>query len=192
MPATASKPLFDAALRATLLLGAIVVGHVLAGNGRALSVTKCVGADGNVAFQATPCASGQRQTDIVLAPPPPAGPSPVYALDPPVQAGGKPSRRSVARKPSMSWECRAADGQVFYRHKRCPGSVPTDGHGESRRGLPFAHRGNRIRVNVTGRPLLRKEACRHIHSGGSTARRGHGFDDQVSSYDRNMGRDPCK
>lgn len=191
MPSVDRNPILNTVMCAALILGAIVAGSVLAGNARASSVIKCVGADGSVAFQATPCASGQRQTDIMLASPPPVEPSPVYALDPPMRARAAPSRRSVARKPPMSWECRAADGQVFYRHKRCPASVPTDGHGESRRGQPFAQRGNRVRVNVNQVQLPREEACRHIHSGGSTARRGHDFDEQVSSYDRNQGRDRC-
>lgn len=171
----------------------VALAPLVAGSASGASVIKCVAADGSVAFQATPCAADQRQSEVVLVPPPPAGPASAYAVEAPHrQQNRRVSHRSIAkRKPPMSWECRAADGQVFYRHKRCPGSVPTDGQGESRSGVPFSRRGKRVRVTVAAKPLLREDACRRIHSGGSTARRGHDNDEDVSAYDHNLGRDPC-
>ncbi|MGH8125934.1 MAG: hypothetical protein ACREPK_08810 [Rhodanobacteraceae bacterium] len=97
----------------------------------------------------------------------------------------------------MSWECRAADGEVFYRHKHCPSSVPGDGvvrshytekmsSGHSRR-----RRNGWGRVRVHGVRITRAEACRRIHSAGAAARDGHLRDATVSTYDHLMGRDPC-
>jgi hypothetical protein len=97
----------------------------------------------------------------------------------------------------MSWECRAADGEVFYRHKRCPSSVPGDGLVRSRYSEKMSSRhtgGNRnawSRVRVHGVKVPRAEACRRIHSAGAAVRDGHLRDADVSTYDHLMGRDPC-
>jgi len=38
----------------------------------------------------------------------------------------------------------------------------------------------------------RDEACQRIHSAGAIGRAGHQHDEDVSTYDRNLGRDPCR
>jgi hypothetical protein len=97
----------------------------------------------------------------------------------------------------MSWECDAANGEVFYRHARCPGSVPGDGtvrsgYAEKASGPGMRSRkGAWGRVPVHGKKIPRSEACRRIHSAGAAVRDGHARDETVSTYDRLMGRDPC-
>jgi hypothetical protein len=97
----------------------------------------------------------------------------------------------------MSWECHAADGEVFYRHKRCPSSVPGDGVVRSAYAETFTGRHSRRRhtawdrVPVHGKKIPRAEACRRIHAAGAAGRDGHLRDVRVSTYDHLMGRDPC-
>ena len=54
----------------------------------AASVFRCTGADGSVAFQDRPCAAGERQQDVVLAPVPP--PPPTADATPPVPEDAPP------------------------------------------------------------------------------------------------------
>src|SRR5262249_37803960 len=96
----------------------------LAGGVRAASVYKCTDGDG-VAYQSQPCAERQQASLIELAPAPAFSPSPQYAVErtssePPARA----TRGSRRETEPMSYECRASDGQVFYRHAACPHSVP--------------------------------------------------------------------
>jgi hypothetical protein len=45
---------------------------------------------------------------------------------------------------------------------------------------------------VTSEAMPRSEACRRIAAAGSIGRAGHERDQSVSTYDRNLGRDPCR
>jgi hypothetical protein len=86
---------------------------------------------------------------------------------------------------------------VFYRHTRCPASVPGDGvvrdaFVERTRGSATRNRrGAWQRVPVHGRKLPRAEACRLIQSPAAAVRDGHLRDERVSTYDHLTGRDPC-
>jgi hypothetical protein len=160
---------------------------------RAAPVLKCVDADGHIAFQATPCAAGQRQSEVAIDPAPAPGVAPVYAVPKAPARTNRAPRRSVSRaKPAMSFECRASDGQVFYRHTSCPGSVASDGRGSSRRGRTWSRSGATTRAAGSSTRIPRAEACRRIHAGGSSVRRGHEHDEDVSAYEHNLGRDPCR
>ena len=170
----------------------------------AASIYKCVATNGRIAFRDTPCATHARQMKISLAGLPlidPAAPR-----NRPSRRPRSSSRRSLARHRRVrvhrkaaptSWECRAADGEVFYRHTRCPGSVPGDGVVRTRYAEAFraSHPGKRrnawSRVPVHGVRIPRAEACRRIHSAGAAVRDGHKRDAHVSTYDRLMGRGPC-
>jgi len=170
----------------------------VAGGVRAASVYKCTGAQGEVAYQSQPCADGQPATVIRLAPAPAYAPSPRYAID---RETARPTRtatrsRSGERRETvpLSYECRAADGQVFYRHGSCPHSIPaTSGHGASasthRKG---AARGNGATVSVSAQRIAREDACHEIQRAGSAGRAGHEHDEVVSTYDHDLGRDPCR
>src|SRR5512143_1070248 len=101
----------------------------LASGVRAGTVYKCTNTHGDIAYQAQPCADEQRATVIDIPPAPPLAPSPQYAVD--HERTGRASRGAARARsggqreaaPPISYECRAADGQVFYRHGSCPHSI---------------------------------------------------------------------
>jgi len=169
----------------------------LAGGVRAASVYKCTGSQGEVAYQSQPCADGQSAKVIELAPAPAYAPSPHYAVDHGQTPG---SARAPARGRSerheaapVSYECRAADGQLFYRHGSCPHSIPASNahsvsastHGKG------GGRGSGATVSVSAQRIARDDACHEILRAGSAGRAGHEHDEVVSSYEHNLGRDPC-
>jgi len=165
----------------------------LAGGVRAASVYKCTDAQGAIAYQQLPCAAAARESTVQIAAAPAYAKSPEYALDRPPPEAARPRATHTSRRESepMSYECRSADGQVFYRHTSCPHSVAatasssgrTQGHG-SRSGATSAA--------VSSSRVPRDEACQRIHSAGAIGRAGHQHDEDVSTYDRNLGRDPCR
>lgn len=142
----------------------------------ATTIYRCTGASGSVAYQAQPCENGEAQRRVAIAPPPAYAPSPRYAVPSasPRHGGHHASRR---RRP-LSYECRAGDGEVFYRHDHCPAVIPRSD-------------GGRGRVHVSARRIPRAEACAQIHRAGAIGRRGHERDQRVSAYDHDLGRDPC-
>lgn len=186
----------------------------VATSAHAASVYKCVDAQGHVAYRDTPCAMHTRQSKLDVPPLPTIGaPAEVAAQRSRVAKAGqrtthgarrarsvhasRPRARGKSATSETSWECHAADGEVFYRHSRCPGSVPGDGvvraayaekmSGTRRRGRHDAWG----RVSVHGKKTTRAEACRRIHTAGAAGRDGHLRDQTVSTYDHLMGRDPC-
>jgi len=180
------------------------------------AVYRCVDAHGRVAFQANACPAQMRQTAVEIREQPlidPGAPaamtSPIrmkHEADAPHRANAHPrargtSRRASARKEegSLSWECRASDGEVFYRHTRCPHSVPGDGVMRST-GTYVMGRGHGKRrgghnawspVPVHARKVSRSEACRQINAVAAVDRDGHARDERVSVYEHDVGRDPC-
>jgi len=97
----------------------------LAGGVRATTVYKCTDAAGAIAYQDQACAAEQQTREIALDPVPPPQPSPRYAIDEALRSPGRPivhSPRRAADEP-VSYECRTADGQRFYRHSACPHSI---------------------------------------------------------------------
>ncbi len=183
--------------------GAIVLLICMSG-AHAASVYKCVNAQGGITFRDTPCIASARQTKLEPTGQPLIDPNaprtrPAVRSAAPHARGRQISHAAPRRapKPAVSWECRAADGEVFYRHTRCPGSIPGDG--VVRRDRTGKKSGRRTRgrhnawgkVAVHGKKITRAEACRRIHSAGAAVRDGHLRDDRVSTYDHLMGRDPC-
>ena len=147
----------------------------------AATVYRCIGKDGVVAFQDHACSSGSKQ-----------GVLDVISHDPPVSVvaveSEKPLRTARRQDTSVrqrrvteptSWECRTTTGMVFYRHSRCPASLVdgSDSNGRARR------------LMVSSQGMDRREACRRMRNG---ARDGNQFDDRVSTYERNLGRDTCR
>jgi hypothetical protein len=181
-------------------------------NAHAASIYKCVDAHGHLAFQDIPCAGQARQRKLEVLPLPTIGSAAEVAAagrrsdaahDRPASRSARsmPKKRASPHrsreKPAMSWECRAADGEVFYRHTRCPSSIPGDGvvraayaEQQSREHIRRRHDAW-SRVRVHGVKIPRAEACRRIHSAGAAVRDGHLRDANVSTYDHLMGRDPC-
>lgn len=172
----------------------------------AATVYQCVAANGGITFRDTPCATGTQQTRLepagqpLIGAPGEAAARARHAVTKQRHAKSRsrpPPRRGTAVKPKMSWECHAGDGEVFYRHARCPGSVPGDGTVRSGYAEKLSSRRTRSRhdawsrVPVHGVKIPRSEACRRIHAAGAAGRDGHLRDDRVSTYDHLMGRDPC-
>lgn len=169
--------------RAGLVLGWLFA--MLCGSAIAQTVYKCSGPAGQpVAYQQTPCAPGLHGEAIRLAPiaaPAPDATAAPARSKPATRAPRPASDRPRASPTPISYECRSAGGAVFYRHARCPASIPR------RAGAaPRAAEGV-DRVQATALP--RAEACRRQRRG---ARDGAEHDETVSTYERNLGRDPCR
>ena len=157
---------------------------------RAESVYKCAGSD-VIAYQSKPCADMSRATVIDIAPSPAFAPSPIYEISKPHKETASSTKRNMhaERKPVKdAFECRGSDGTVFYRLGHCPRSVGGDANG--RRGS--ARSGAAKSVSVSGHPISRDEACAQMRRAGAIGRKGHEFDENISTYDRNIGNDPCK
>ena len=161
----------------------------LAFGARAGSVYKCVDASGAITFQDQICAAAQAQDEVEIAPAPAYAPSPKYAVEArSSRADARPARfeaRSSHR--DTAYECRASDGRVFYRLGACPRSLAPEG-GSAGRGKG---RGAGASVSVSGHLVPREDACAQMRRAGSIGRGGHEFDEQISTYDKNLGRDPC-
>ena len=160
----------------------------------AQTIYKCVDSQKRIAFQQTPCQSGQRESEVAIKPaPPPPPPSPTprwqqHSLSAEEIAavrltlGIAPTAAPAQARPVVqSWECTTVTGEVFYTHSRCPQWI-TDGPLGMRGAIPHES-------GVTGKPIPRALACRNMRAGGRFASR---LDEQTSTYDRNLGRDPCK
>src|SRR4029450_1020657 len=114
---------------------------------------------------------------IEIAPAPAYAPSPRYAIDhdESVRSARTATRgRSGEQRESAlpSYECRAADGQLFYRHGSCPPSIPA---GNTRSAKASAHgkgagRGSGATVGVSAQRIAREDACHEIHRAGSAGR----------------------
>ena len=170
-----------------LIYRAIVIASIAASllaveSAVAQSVFKCVDRDGKVAFQDEPCATGQREQPVAIAPAPPSAPSPNYSKPDRDESSPQPRSKAGARQAIVySFECRTGSGALFYRHDHCPASIDRSGLIGGRRSA------TREKVRATRIPRL--DACRGMRTVG---RDGREFDDAPSTYDRNLGRDPCR
>ncbi len=143
-----------------------------------------------MAYQTLPCSAQQSEAVVPIAAAPAYAKSPEYAVE---RATEPRARATNARREpqAMSFECRAADGQVFYRHASCPHSVAGDASATSSASQRTS-RGSGGTVAVSSSRIPRDEACREIHAAGSIGRAGHQHDENVSTYEHNLGRDPCR
>jgi hypothetical protein len=153
---------------------------------------RCIDGRGETAFQDQPCGPSQQALAVDVAPAPPYAPSPQYAVAAPSPHAGRgespPGRRREPAEPAAhSFECRSTDGQVFYRHTACPHSIAAakDDHFGRGGGAPKKVEVHAVRVS-------RDEACTQMRRAGAVGRSGHANDEVVSSYDKNLGRDPCR
>lgn len=155
--------------------------------GAAPKVYRCAAGAGPVVYQDRPCADPARQQQIEFVP------SPVVEAAPDTTARAKPRKASASRVQAhkskspaevTSWECRATNGELFYRHAACPATIP----GKTQRG----GRSKSPAVRVQAKPLPRRDACRRIQAAGSIGRAGRERDETVTTYERHLGRDPCR
>lgn len=158
----------------------------------AQKVYRCADAAGPASYQDRPCADPRHERVIELTMPPPsvdaaaqpANPAPRAAAAPRASKRNAGQRIGKRRDAVMSWECRAANGELFYRHSACPATIPD----KARRG----GRAGSSAVRVQATPLPRSDACRRIQAAGSIGRAGRERDETVTTYERNLGRDPCR
>ena len=166
-------------------------------NVRAEAVYKCRDAEGHITYQDRACSGAQQETQIELVAPPSDPSSPDYGVAERRPASRASGSRSAARRAgsaeAMSYECRADNGEVFYRHSSCPKSIPAhrDGAANGSHARGKARRGA-TSAAVSAVPLTRAEACKRMAAAGSVGRSGRARDESVSTYDRNAGRDPCR
>lgn len=167
---------------------------LLACGARAGTLYRCVDARGNTSFSDSTCAAGERAQKIDVAAAPTFSPSPQYAL-PDTREVTTPVRRSAASasRPhdataaaARSYECRSVDGQVFYRHVACPHTIEAKSDGLGR------GRAAKKKVEVHAVRVSREEACAQMRRAGASGRSGHAHDEDVSSYEKNLGHDPCR
>ena len=176
------------ALLALAMLGGL---SFFAASVQAGSIYRCRHEDGSLAYQDRPCAAAQRQSRVDLAPAPPPAASPDYGAGSSARSKAAPRSprsgiRGARRAETPSYECRAANGEVFYRHSACPTSIVETDPTRQRRGAGSSS------VAVSATALTRTEACRRLAAAGSIGRRGRDRDERVSTYERNAGRDPCR
>lgn len=179
----------------------------VASNAHAASVYQCSGVHGETVFRDTPCAAHVEQVKREVAGLPlidhgaPRWPDSAHASASSrkhARTRQTPAARKRRDEQATSWECRAADGEVFYRHTRCPGSVPGDGVVRSAYvekysgGRTRARHDAWTRVPVHGTKIPRAEACRRIRSPSAAGRDGHARDQAVDTYAKLTGHDPCR
>jgi hypothetical protein len=163
----------------------------LAAGVRAESAYRCDAADGAVTYQAIPCGPDNNERRIAFDARPSVVVAPDYAVAAPRKLASYEHASNATNTHDAdehSYECRASDGEVFYRHSGCPHSLPAPpGMAKGKHGAD-----TKTHITVSARPIPRGEACAAIHRAGAIGRNGHTLDDVVSTYDRNLGRDPCK
>jgi hypothetical protein len=161
------------------------------------SVYKCRDAEGHIAYQDRACSGAQNETRIELATPSRNSSSPDYGVAESRRAARTGASRGAGRRTgsveAMSYECRADNGEVFYRHSGCPKSIPAhrDRASDGSHARGKAERGASSSA-VSAIPLTRADACKRMAAAGSIGRSGRARDESVSTYDRNAGRDPCR
>lgn len=148
----------------------------------AQSVYKCTDGAGHIAYQEMSCGAGMREQLIEIEAPPPPPPRTSHSDTRARRAAPPRAARAAPRAaPVLSYECRTRSGVLFYRHDRCPPSIDRSGQ------IGGRHGGSREQVSAQRIPRL--DACRGMRS---VARDGREFDDVPSTYERNLGRDPCR
>jgi len=171
------------------------------------SVYKCVLEDGSTTFSDTPCAEHAEVYEVretyksdfpaLRAPRVMASPSheePKLPTDVP-PTGNKPETKT---QEAISYQCSALSGEIWYQHSPCPQRItgrqvsPVSGI-EANTGKPIA--GVVLsdkEFAVEEQIVSRERACREIYRHATSNRSGAERDERYSTYDRNLGRDPCR
>ena len=179
-------------------LGFLAIAASMCGAAHAESVFKCRGSDGLVAYQDHSCARNAVETQVELEPAPPVA----EPNDVPKPRADRTPRKGMRTQAAhahgakvkaevVSYECRADNGELFYRHGACPKQISAAGTQSGATSHRKAAAGAQTYA-VTAQALDRGEVCRRLARAGSIGRAGHERDETVSTYDRNLGRDPCR
>jgi len=191
---------------------------LLIGRAGAAPVYKCTDGKEHIAYQGTPCAPHltTRVMQLRSAPavtPPATGGARATTAEASTRSRAAPVRRvgkarsargyGAGRRSAMtnrsdaavnepqSWQCRIGNSEVYYQHSPCPRTAIASVELRDSRTHGRNH-GAAQSVPVSGMPLARTEACRRIHAASASDRAGHERDEDVSSYERSLGRDPCR
>jgi hypothetical protein len=124
-----------------LLLFSLLALVAVAAPAHALTIYKCTNPDGSVAFQDKPCAAHARGTEFALRADPVVQAPPSASSVASSSRSGKSRDTAASRRRKVSashghtrtpvvsvesdasWECRAANGDVFYQHTPCPSAI---------------------------------------------------------------------
>jgi hypothetical protein len=166
---------------------------------RAAPIYKCTDGGGDIAYQDHACAPLQDGREIELPAPPPPTSSPTYAVHDVIPARASSAARTSAararRTPisanEISYECRVTNGDVFYRHSPCPHTIAASADSRTGKTGSKTARDSGGKLTVSSRPVSRDEACAQLHRAGAIGRNGHEHDETISTYERNLGHDPC-
>lgn len=191
---------------------------LLIGRAGAASVYKCTDGKDHIAYQATPCAPHLATRVMQLREGPVVAPSADNGAGVTKPSTSARSRSATAQRVSkvrpargrgaggrsataarsradesepQSWQCRIGNGEVYYQHSPCPRTAIASVELRDSRTRGRS-RGAAQAVPVSAMPLPRTEACQRIHAASASGRAGHERDEDVSSYERSLGRDPCR
>ncbi|MDC8013905.1 DUF4124 domain-containing protein [Tahibacter soli] len=154
---------------------------------------KCTNEKGEIAYLQTPCPAGSEGGLFTFAREP-AVAAAAPAPETPKRKAPRAQRRMPTREPEpalTSYECRVANGEVFYQHGPCPAAVVAVGSVKRDRGRGRSATPAQMTA-VSARMIPRQDACRRIHAASASGRAGHERDENVSTYEKNLGRDPCR
>ena len=102
------------------------------------------------------------------------------------------TRRAPQHASDTSYECRVSNGDVFYRHSPCPHSIAASNDKRTSKGADKPSHDGGGKLSVSSHPVSRDEACAQLHRAGAIGRNGHEHDEAISTYERNLGHDPCR
>lgn len=195
------------ALTRSITLIAALLAASACGNVTAKRLFRCDSGNG-ASYQDTPCANAESQKVVgqfVVEEVPPEQATSWVNQAAAAAAASQPESRptphqsrdraAALRVEPQSFRCVASNGSVFYRHDRCPSEVDHQTHHSASYDR---YTGNQVVTStptyhtVTTQKVSRKEACKEMGSMGNRSRRDRDRDGAASTYERNLGRDPCR
>lgn len=180
-------------MKTLIFLAALLLPGTAFGGG---VVYHCLSASGGAVYQDSPCSGKQ---EIVKVRPGPSGEAFAEATlrdlghSAPRQFAPSTPDPVTPRPQPISYECQSADGEVFYRHDSCPPALPKEEY-HFFAGTQTFDRYYMVPayVPVKSTPVTRSSACSTIYAIDASSRNGNDLDQRYSTYDRNLGRDPCR
>jgi hypothetical protein len=155
--------------------------------------------DGVLVFQDRACGAGQVVRELAPAPAGEVAPGIAEMVESwEARAAARRGDGAKARAPRqarrsagpVSHRCTSAGGAVFYRHGACPASIAAAraSTGTRRKGRG----GGGDEEAVSDETVPREVACRELERAGAITRKGREHDVRTDTYERNLGRDPCR
>jgi len=156
------------------------------------TVYRCVEEDGSTTFSDQPCSEDPDVLHIEEShnPAPPRQYLPRASTannDDTGRANSSPAPPSSRQ--AISYRCSIDTGEVWYLHSPCPSRVTIREIEDLEFEEGWAEVSREVTVDQT--EVSRSSACSQIYAVG-TSRRGSDRDESYTTYERNMGRDPCR